>query len=108
MHYTHGDPVYIGKEEAKDLPPTDDSVAEIGFKVTAIKIFVGNQEQGIRIGYLDEFDEVRSKHILYSPMSLKKLKRKNISNEEEVVGLELTKNDDGEVISIDFICLKKD
>ena len=68
----------------------------------------GNQEQGIRICYMDESDEVRSKHILYSPLSLKKLKRQNISNEEEVVGLELTQNDDGEVISINFICLKKD
>ena len=38
LQYALGDPVYIGKKEAKDLPPTDDSIAEIGFKVTAIKM----------------------------------------------------------------------
>ena len=108
MKYAVGDPIYIGKKEFKDFPATEDSVSEIDFKVTAIKKCAGNQEQGIRVCYEDESNEIRSEHTLYSPMTQNTSKKLDISPNEEVVGVELTQNDDGKVLWIDFICLKKD
>lgn len=50
----------------------------------------GNQEQGIRVCYIDESNEIRSEHTLYSPLTQKTSKKQLISDDEEVVGVNLT------------------
>ena len=41
-------------------------------------------------------------------MTQKTSKKQLVSADEEVIGVSLTQTDDGEVLWIDFICLKKD